>query len=79
MPSGIVEEIVTHRNAMQEAEEMSKGERVLMLHAMHRARSAGISYQTMADAIGLSRQRVFDMMKDDLRKRDRARVPDYLF
>ena len=72
MPSGIVEEVVSHRAAMQDAEEMAKSERVLMLNAMRRARQMGISYQTMADAIGLSRQRVFDMMKDDERKRTRA-------
>lgn len=74
MPSGIVEDVVTHRNAMQEAEEMAKGERTLMLHAMRRARGAGVSYQAMADAIGLSRQRVFDMMKEDERKRMREAV-----
>lgn len=74
----IIQEVADHRRAMREAEEMAAGERVLMLHAMRRARSRGVSLQVLADAMGLSRQRVFDMLKDDERRREpvpAARVP----
>jgi len=69
MPSTmVVEEIVAHRNAMREAEEIAAGERAMMMSAMRSARARGVSYQSIADSIGLSRQRVFDMLKEDKRR-----------
>lgn len=71
MPSrhDVLEAIGTHRMAMREAEEMAQMERAMLLHHMRMARGLGVPYQDIADRMGLSRQRVFDMLKDDARRR----------
>lgn len=79
MPNPIVDEVVMHRAAMREAEDMAASERAMMLSAMRSARARGVSYQSIADAIGLSRQRVFDMLKDDARRAGDRVLRDELF
>lgn len=64
-----LERVATHHQALREASEMAQMERALMLHAMRHAREVGVTYQMLAMVMGLSRQRVFDMLKDDERKR----------
>lgn len=79
MPNRLVDEVVMHRTAMREAEEMAASEKAMMLRAMNNARRYGVSYQMIADAIGLSRQRVFDMLKDDARRAGDRVLRDNLF
>ena len=74
-----VQAVATHYRALKEAGEMVAMERALMLRAMRDARATGASYQLLADAMGLSRQRVFDMLKDDQRRRAPLPVEDVAF